>query len=195
MAGDAAADAAARPTGFAAAVLTGGRSSRMGRDKALIEVDGVAMVLRVAAALERAGADPVVAVGGDDAALSSLGMTWVPDRHPGEGPLGGLLTAFTALDGHELVVVAATDLPWLTPDVVGALVGAIGSHDAALARTSGVEPMCALWRVTAAAPVLTEAFAAGERSVHRVVADLDVVVVEVPAGPLRNVNEPADLGQ
>ncbi|HEY8093734.1 MAG TPA: molybdenum cofactor guanylyltransferase [Acidimicrobiales bacterium] len=187
--------AAARATGFAAAILTGGRSSRMGRDKALIEVDGVPMVLRVAAALERAGAEPVLAVGGDSAALTALGLRCVPDRHPGQGPLGGLLTAFAALDGHQLVAAAATDLPWLTPQVVGALVDAIGPHAAALARTSSVEPLCGVWRVAAAAPALTEAFAGGERAVHRAVADLDVVVVEVPPEALRNVNEPEDLGR
>ena len=50
---------------FAGAVLTGGRSSRMGRDKATLPVDGVPMAARVADALRRAGAEPVLAVGGD----------------------------------------------------------------------------------------------------------------------------------
>ena len=74
---------------FAGAVLTGGRSSRMGRDKATLPVDGVPMAARVADALRRAGAEPVLAVGGDQAALEALGLTWVADRHPGEGPSGG----------------------------------------------------------------------------------------------------------
>jgi molybdopterin-guanine dinucleotide biosynthesis protein A len=188
-------DGAGGTTVFAGAVLTGGQSSRMGQDKALIDVGGVPMVLRVATALEGAGAVPVLAVGGDGVALAALGIRWVPDRHPGEGPLGGLLTAFAALDGHELVVVAATDLPGLTPQVVRALVAAIGACDAALARTSGVEPLCAVWRMTTAGPVLGGAFARGERAVHRAVAGLDVVAVDVPSGALRNVNEPEDLGR
>ena len=56
------------------AILAGGRSSRMGRDKALVEVDGRALALRVADALRRAGADPVAAVGGDLPALARLGL-------------------------------------------------------------------------------------------------------------------------
>ena len=50
---------------FAGAVLTGGLSARMGRDKALLRVDGVPMAVRVATALRAGGADPVAAIGGD----------------------------------------------------------------------------------------------------------------------------------
>ena len=57
---------------FAGAVLTGGRSSRMGQDKATLPVDGVPMAARVAGALRRAGAEPVLAVGGDQTALEAL---------------------------------------------------------------------------------------------------------------------------
>ena len=55
------------------------------------------MAVRVARALAAAGAEPVLAIGGDGDALERLGMAWQPDRFPGEGPLGGLLTAFGAL--------------------------------------------------------------------------------------------------
>jgi molybdopterin-guanine dinucleotide biosynthesis protein A len=65
----------------------------MGRDKAFVVVDGEPMVVRVARALRGAGADEVVAVGGDEARLSALGLAHLPDDHPGEGPLGGVLTA------------------------------------------------------------------------------------------------------
>ncbi|WP_434127450.1 molybdenum cofactor guanylyltransferase, partial [Enterococcus faecium] len=58
---------------FAGAVLTGGDSRRMGTDKALIEVDGGPLARRVANALRAAGADPVIAVGGDLEALGDLG--------------------------------------------------------------------------------------------------------------------------
>ena len=96
---------------FTGAVLTGGRSTRMGTDKAFVEVDGRPMAGRVAAALRAAGAAEVLAVGGDLDRLPSLGFDRaVPDRHPGEGPLGGLLTALAAA-GHDVVVVLACDVP------------------------------------------------------------------------------------
>jgi molybdopterin-guanine dinucleotide biosynthesis protein A len=190
------------PAAFAGAVLTGGASRRMGRDKTLLEVDGTPMGLRVAAALRAAGAAPVVAVGGDGPALSALGLTWHADRHPGEGPLGGLLSAFAAVPGAELVVVLATDLPDVTAGAITALVAGIGGHDAALARrevddedSGGLEPLCAVWRPAACRPVLERAFATGERAVHRAWADLDLVGVAVPPQVLRNVNTLGDLGR
>jgi molybdopterin-guanine dinucleotide biosynthesis protein A len=177
---------------FAGAVLTGGRSRRMGRDKALLAVDGVPLAVRIATALRESGADPVVAVGGDGAALAAVGLAWWPDQHPDEGPLGGLLTAFAMLDA-AIVVALATDLPDVTPATVVALVEAIGPHDVAVARTDRLEPLCAAWRVETSGPALAEAFAGGERAVHRVLGELDVVEVSISAQELRNLNTPEDL--
>ncbi|HLM64354.1 MAG TPA: molybdenum cofactor guanylyltransferase [Acidimicrobiales bacterium] len=81
------------PPTFGAAVLCGGASRRMGQDKAFLVVEGEAMVVRVARALRGAGAGEVVAVGGDAAGLRGLGLAHLPDDHPGDGPLGGVLTA------------------------------------------------------------------------------------------------------
>src|SRR5262245_1565825 len=91
---------------FSGAVLTGGASRRMGRDKALVEVDGRPMAGRVAAALREAGAAEVQAIGGDAAGLGELGLDVVPDRFPGEGPLGGIVTALSAASQPVTVVVA-----------------------------------------------------------------------------------------
>ncbi len=54
----------------------------MGTDKALLPVDGVPMVLRVAAALRAAGCEPVVAIGGDEPALRRLGLQVLMGAHP-----------------------------------------------------------------------------------------------------------------
>src|SRR5687768_5401850 len=94
---------------FAGAVLTGGASRRMGADKALVEGDGLAMARRAADALWAAGATEVMAVGGDAQALGRLSLEVVRDLHPGEGPLGGILTALAATD-EDVVVVLACDL-------------------------------------------------------------------------------------
>ncbi len=167
----------------------------MGRDKALLEVDGRAMAGRVAEVLREAGAAPVVAVGGDGAALRALGLDWWPDRFPGEGPLGGVLSAFEALAERELVAVLATDLPALTSAVVRRLLGSLGLHDAAVAATDRPEPLCSVWRRKACEPVLTAAFDGGERAVHRAMAGLDLVLVAVDGHLLRNINLPGDIGR
>ena len=181
---------------FAGAVLTGGQSLRMGRDKALLPIDGRPMAALAADVLRGAGAVPVVAIGGDAVALTAIGLDVVPDLHPGDGPLGGLLTAFEALGDHELVAVVATDLPAVTPAVVASLVAAIGHDDAVFAATDDrLEPMCGVWRVETCRAVLGRAFSDGERAVHRAVAPLAHHTVPVPVPLLRNVNEPDDLAR
>jgi molybdopterin-guanine dinucleotide biosynthesis protein A len=181
---------------FSAAVLTGGASRRMGRDKAVgVAVDGRPLARRVADALEAAGADEVLAVGGDMNALAALGLRAHADDHPGDGPLGGILTAIRTAR-HDIVVVVACDLPWLDAATVAALVHALGAHPGAavaLARTDRREPLCATWRGSRAAPVLAERFAAGERAPRRALDWLDVVEVDVDPAVLRNTNTPADL--
>lgn len=174
----------------AGAVLAGGASRRMGRDKALLEVEGVAMVVRVARALSLVDCRPVMVVGGDRVELEALGLDTVPDRWPGEGPLGGIITAL-ATSGTSTMVVAC-DLPWLEAGALTSILTAPPPFDVAVARTDRLEPLCACWTPTAL-PVLADRFAAGERAVHRVLDDLSVHVVDVDPSALRNVNEPGDL--
>jgi molybdopterin-guanine dinucleotide biosynthesis protein A len=173
------------------AVLCGGASSRMGVDKATILVAGVAMARRVADALADAGCSTVVAIGGDAAELARLGLDPVDDEYPGEGPLGGVLTALTL--GSPAAVVAC-DLPNLRAQTIAELVVALADHDVAIARSDRIEPLCAVWSA-AAAPLLRARFAAGERAMHRAIEGLDTVWVTVPADEVRNINTRDDLGR
>src|ERR1700761_2959679 len=72
-------------------VLAGGNSTRMGRDKDLLQIDGVALVQHNAA-LVHAAADRATIVG-DPEKYSGLGYPIVADRRPGNGPLGGMESA------------------------------------------------------------------------------------------------------
>ncbi len=172
------------------AVLTGGRSSRMGRDKATIEIAGRMMVDHVGTALA-AVCNDVVAIGPSQLAGS---LRAVADRHPGEGPLGGVLTALSsATAAHEWVVVVACDLPWVDAATVRPLIAATAPDiDVVAARTDHLEPLCAVWNVSALDAV-RQRFEGGERAVHRVLDALRVVTVDVEPAKLRNVNTPADL--
>ena len=167
----------------------------MGRNKALVEVGGTPMALLVADTLSAAGCEPVVLVGGDPGDLAALELRVVPDGRPGEGPLGGVLTALDSAAGD--VVVVACDLPHLTTGVIETIVAmAAGNPDADVvaARTDRVEPGCALWRQSAR-EVVAASVASGERAVHRALARLRAVEVVVPADALRNINTPDDLAR
>jgi molybdopterin-guanine dinucleotide biosynthesis protein A len=187
------------PPPFDGAVLCGGSSQRMGRDKALIVLGGRALAQRVADSLRAAGARRVVAVGGDPAALEALGLDTVPDRHPGEGPLGGVLTALDALAGDEggpgLVAVLACDLVTPDPRAIRAVVAAAaGDVDVAAPVVGGRRHLHhAAWRATAAA-ALRAAFDAGERAPRRAIEGLRVgEVVGVDPAALRDADDPETL--
>lgn len=152
------------------------------------------MAVRVATALACAGVDPVVAVGGDEPALVALGLTVVPDAHPGEGPLGAVVTALRVAT-RPVLVVAACDLAFVDEASVRAVRAALAdpSVDVAVARTDRLEPLLSAWRVAPAGEACAAAFAAGERAVHRALGRLRVAEVAVEPGALRNVNRPGDL--
>lgn len=179
------------------AVLCGGASRRMGRDKAFVEVDGAPMVRRVADALRAGGCAEVVAVGGDSTALATLGLTVVEDEHPGEGPLGAIITALQAFPDAAAVVVVACDLPHLQPATVATLVATLEApYGAAVAIPSGEHrpSLCGAWNPSVAA-ALAAHFAAGERRVRIALDDVPHVNVHVDPTELRNLNAPGDLRQ
>lgn len=194
--------ATGRRSSLAGALLAGGPSSRMGRTKGVIEVGGRRMIDRVIDAATGAGCDPLIVVGGDAAELAPLDVQLVPDRIPGAGPAGGVLTALATLgDVADGVLVVPCDVPALTASALRPMVdrwrtqrrpGARSDVDAIVARTDRREPMCVIWSTTVA-DVLERAAADGVRAVHELLELVRVDEVDVDPGALRNVNTPADL--
>ena len=169
----------------------------MGADKALLEVGGRPLAAIVATALREAGAAEVLAVGGDAGRLAALGLRAVPDSTPGEGPLGGLLTALRAAT-EDLVVVLACDLPFAAAPAVSAVVDALtASPGAGVAVPTGagrLHPLHAAWRRSVAGDHLARAFADGERAVHPVLTAVGMVVVEgIDPASLQDVDSDDDL--
>jgi len=173
----------------------------MGTTKALIEIDGVPMASRVAAALRNAGCSSVLAYGGDPGELAPLGLPVHPDRYPGSGPLGGVLGVLELFEAHEPrpdgVFVVACDLPALTGDDLHALTAAIGDQpgvDVIVARTSSIEPTCAIWRLSAIERI-RRCFDDGDRALHTMIERLDSHEVDIDPAALRNINTPEELGR
>lgn len=180
---------------FAGAVLVGGASRRMGRPKAFIEIAGQPMVGRVAAALVEAGADPVVAVGGPADQLEAVGLRHVPDRVPGAGPLGGIVTALRAVDAPAVAVLSC-DLLAPDPAEIASLVAAVADHDVVVPVVDGRwQWIHAVW-ARSAVDALEEAFAGGVRAPRRAVDRLAVhgfVVDPARAASYADADTPADL--
>lgn len=106
---------------FAAIILVGGASSRMGVDKAALLWNGRHAVDRLAQLARELGAREVLTAGGHD-----HGLPRVDDPTPGGGPVAGIVAGIDALRarGCERVLVLAVDAPTLEPDDVVPLISA-----------------------------------------------------------------------
>jgi molybdopterin-guanine dinucleotide biosynthesis protein A len=90
-------------------VLAGGKSSRMGKDKALLELGGKPLLQHASTKLRRVCAE--VSILGNDSALERFGAL-VRDLHPGSGPMAGIEAALLN-SRHEWNVVLPVDVPFL----------------------------------------------------------------------------------
>jgi molybdopterin-guanine dinucleotide biosynthesis protein A len=117
-----------------AAIMAGGKSKRMGQDKAWIELDGEPLIKRAATVLAEV-ADEVIIVA-NEPRYASLGLRVVKDAYPNGGALGGIATGVGAAT-HDTVLVAACDMPFLSADVWRLLLGHAGEADVVIPRIGG----------------------------------------------------------
>lgn len=181
-----------------AVILTGGKSSRMGRDKAMLPVGGVPMARLLIERFRAAGFDVAVSV--DRAGRFPLeGETELPDAFPGEGPLNGLYSAFTRTS-ESAVFFTATDLPGGDPALAKKLFSLLGEHDACLIRRADgrVETLFGVY-ARSCLPAAARCLKEGRRAVRAALEGLRVRWVEEAELPewelervLRNVNTPEE---
>ena len=140
--------------------------------------------------------------GGDTTRLVPCNAVLLPPTQRHVAVLDGLITALGAA-ANDLVVVLACDLPFVTSELIGALVGAVaigsgvageGGPDVALAEANGrVEPLVGCWRTSRCQAVLEQAFASGQRAVHRALAGLSTTTAAASPETVVNVNRADDL--
>lgn len=183
-------------------ILAGGESSRMGRNKSLLEIDGVPMIVRTTQLVEGiAGRATIV---GESESYKRLGLRTIRDDWPGAGPLGAIATALRATDCAWNLVVAC-DLPYLTREWLEFLIGRALKCDAdALLPMNdrGAEPLCAMYAKSCEAAVWL-ALDRGVRKVTDGLAHVRVDYLEPREWKLfdsngllfKNMNSPSDYEQ
>lgn len=97
-------------------ILAGGRSSRMGKNKALLEVDGVSLIERTATTLKKVF-DRVILIGDGAQRYEFLNLPTYSDVIKNCGPLGGMHSAFVNTHA-QFIFVMACDTPFIPPDLV-----------------------------------------------------------------------------
>lgn len=136
-------------------ILAGGRSSRMGVNKALLELGGRRIIDRVFDALAPV-VDGVIVVRADDPWVDEIaadrGATVVQDRFPGAGSLGGI---YTGLDvAGEGVLVVACDMPFLNQRLLIDLIDLARDADVAIPVVDGnYETMHAVYGLACREPI------------------------------------------
>lgn len=177
------------------ALLAGGASARMGRDKALLQWHGETLLERSLRVIAEAGLDATV-VGRTPP--SSAGWTGVPDSLPGQrGPLAGLVTAVAHVSQTcDDILVLAVDMPLLQPDTLHWLLShELDGHAAIVPSVDGRDQFCcARYACSAARQIDLDR----TTSMHAWLAGLQVSSPQPPAALARtftNVNTPEQLAK
>lgn len=176
-------------------LLAGGKSRRMGTDKAdLVVHDGLSLRDRGLQLLQSATDAPFLSIAADDD--RSYSVTTLRDQREDAGPLAGIEAAFLHTPETPWLV-AACDLPFLTREVLLHLVNHRDSSADATCFTSRFdgkpEPLCTIYE-PAAAPKLKTALDNNIRCARKFLFSLERHEIELPqAMALDNCNRPEDL--
>ena len=185
-------------------LLAGGESSRMGRDKATLDWNGIPLIEHIVRSL-RVFETPVSIIAEKESDYSVPGAITLPDRTPGEGPVGGILTGLLAAletTGPGWRIVACCDMPGLkAPLFEWMLTEASEEFDAVVPFVEGrLQPLCGLYH-TSAIPELRAFLSTGDRAAKRALRRLRVRelseekirLIDPNLDSFVNLNTPEDL--
>jgi len=127
-------------------IMLGGRSTRMGRDKALVSLGGRTLLERAVERWRDYGGGLQLSVGTPERAeLAPERVTAVTDVYPQRGPMGGLHAGLRACR-TPLLLLVAVDCPFLGPEQADALLEKLGSADACVYTLEGrAQPLFGLY--------------------------------------------------
>ncbi len=206
------------PRAVTGIVLAGGRSSRMGREKAFLRIGGQPLVERVIGRLQRLCTEMIIVTNSPEH-YAHLPARLVSDVIPGRGPLVGIYSGLREAQ-NDLAVVVACDMPFLNPSLLQFMVAQSSRYDVVIPRTryeaaprglhrhqalptgraKGLHPLHAVYRKTCLPPI-ERLIGANDLRVIGFFPQVRVRYVEqdeiVRFDPLQrsffNVNTPSDL--
>ncbi|QCJ44932.1 molybdenum cofactor guanylyltransferase [Bacillus sp. S3] len=137
----------------AAIILAGGKSSRMGTNKALLKINEKTTIESMADKLKLLF-DDIILVTNDSEQYEFLGLKMVADQYPGMGPLAGVHAGLLASD-YDVNVIVACDMPFVSTELAEVLVTSCGHYDAVVPVINGKQhPLFAVFHKNAAAEAL-----------------------------------------
>lgn len=180
-------------------ILAGGKSSRMGTDKAFVEFGGQTLLERALAAAGTVCGHVVIA--GDSEKFGKYGLA-LPDIFPGCGPLGGIHAALVNSTA-DLNLMLAVDMPFVASELLAFLFAEAEKTDAIVTvprAANGLQPLCAIYRRPFAAAA-EEALRAGKYKIDgvfpavsvRTIAESELTAEGFSRRSFFNVNTPQDF--
>ena len=187
------------PPSLSAAILAGGKSRRMGQPKALLEIDGIPVIDRVAQVLRQITSELLIIVSLDASPveLNISGAKIITDQAPNRGPLMAIFTALQATSASHCLVLAC-DLPLITVPILAEMIRVVDTYDAVVPLTgNGYEPLCSVY-TQSCLPVIKSRIERNQLSVHQLLTDLRIYAfsewqeVDPTGSAFLNMNTPAD---
>jgi molybdopterin-guanine dinucleotide biosynthesis protein A len=175
-------------------LLAGGRGTRLGGiDKAWIERDGIAQVLRFARRFPGETGPVLVSANRGLERYAGAGLQAVTDRLPEDsGPLAGI-DALSAACSTDWLLTVPVDLFDVNDCLVRTLASCASEHGAVAEDDDGLQPLVALYRCDALRTQLPAVIAAGELSPRGLQQRLGLARVRLPGVRFGNLNTPQDL--
>ena len=140
---------------ISAVILAGGKSLRMGRDKAWLEYKRQPLLCHQTETVLRLDPAEMFIAGGSNPQFARLGWPILIDNFPGQGPLAGIEKALAVMRS-PLLLVLAVDMPHMTAAVLRRLAGHCSDRTGVVPRLGDrVEPLAAFYPKAAHRPLRT----------------------------------------
>ncbi|MEH6991631.1 molybdenum cofactor guanylyltransferase [Neobacillus drentensis] len=159
----------------AAIILSGGKSSRMGTNKALLKLNEKTTIERMVDIL-KIYFDDIILVTNDMEDYQFLGVKMVSDHYPGKGPLAGFHAGLMASD-YDVNFITACDMPFISGELAATLVSMIDHHDALVPVINGkMQTLCAVFQKKSVAKI-EECIENGRLPIKQLLDHLNVLYV------------------
>lgn len=175
---------------ISAAVMAGGKSKRLGQNKALMQINGITVLESVLNTVSPY-VQKVKIITNSPGEYSFLDIETAKDVRPGYGPLSGIHSALS-LASSEYVLVVSCDIPLVGSTQIEQLVSSCRGHDITIFKHKNFEPLCAVYR-RSCIDALNELIDHNECRIIDLFPTLDVKVIRVEdAAIFRSINTKED---
>ena len=165
---------------IAVVIQAGGRSSRMGQNKALMDIQGKSVIERTCDRIGNLGSHIFIVTDLPNLFTFLPGVQVIPDLYPGRGPLGGFVTVFDSVL-FPFIIMCACDMPFANPDLFQLALNKLVDQqvDVVIPKMRGrLEPLHAVYRRETCINPARQRFASGAGKIIDWFSDVRVEILD-----------------